>query len=179
MEEAYINEIKLKDKIRDKFSFLKNPHSFFYYVLALIGVGLGFFGYALLTQKFTTPYGGDFAQQTYQLYYNFYDDWWTFFKTGQFPFYDSNTFLGADNVFANTYYGLFSPFTFPILFVPRSFIPQMMALINIARLVVGGLFFRLYLKYLGTSESTARIFSIAYAFTGWMAYYLWFNSFMK
>ena len=179
MDQSYIEEIKLKDKIKDKFAFLKDSHSFFYYVLTLIAVGFAFFGYALITEKFTTPYGGDFAQQTYQFYYNFYDDWWTFFKTGQFPFYDSNTFLGADNIFANTYYGLFSPFTFPILFVPRSFIPQMMALISIARLVVGGLFFRLYLKYMGAKESTARIFSIAYAFTGWMAYYLWFNCFYE
>ncbi len=179
MDESYIQELKLKDKIKEKFAFLKNPHSFFYYVLTLIGVGFAFFGYALMSQKFTTPYGGDFAQQTYQFYYNFYDDWWTFFTTGQFPFYDSNTFLGADNIFANTYYGLFSPFTFPILFVPRSFIPQMMSLISIARLVTGGLFFRIYLKYLGASEPSARIFSIAYAFTGWMAYYLWFNCFYE
>ena len=45
-------------------------------------------------------------------------------------------------------------------------IPQAMALISIARLTVGGLFFRLYLKYLGVSERNARFVSIAYAFTG-------------
>lgn len=132
-------QISLQDKIKSKFSFLKDPHSFFYYVLILVAVGFGFFVYALITQNFTTPYSGDFSQQAYQLYYNFYDDWWTFFKTGEFPFYDANTFLGADNIAANTYYGLFSPFTFPILFVTRDFIPRMMALISIARLVVGGL----------------------------------------
>lgn len=167
------------DRLKEKFKFLKDPNSFFYYVLLLIAVGFGFFAYALFTQSFTTPYSGDFAQQAYPMYYDFYDDWWTFFKTGQFPSYDSNTFLGADNVFANTYYGLFSPFTFPILFVPRSFIPHMMALISLARLVVGGLLFRLYLKYLGASEKSARIFSLAYAFMGWMAYYLWFNPFYE
>lgn len=172
-------QISLQDKIKSKFSFLKDPHSFFYYVLILVAVGFGFFVYALITQNFTTPYSGDFSQQAYQLYYNFYDDWWTFFKTGEFPFYDANTFLGADNIAANTYYGLFSPFTFPILFVTRDFIPRMMALISIARLVVGGLLFRVYLKYLGVSERTARLFSIAYAFTGWMAYYLWFNPFYE
>ena len=179
MVNANIERAKLKDKLSDKLAFLRNPRSLFYYVLLLIGVGLLFFGFALLTQKFTTPYSGDFSQQSYQLYFNFYDDWWTFFKTGKFPFYDSNTFLGADNIFANTYYGLFSPFTLPILFVPRSFIPQMMAIISIARLVTGGLLFRIYLKYMGAQEKTARIFSISYAYMGWMAYYLWFNPFYE
>ena len=145
----------------------------------LIVVGIGFFSYALFTEHFTTPFSGDYSQQAYPFCYNFYDDWWTFFKTGQFPFYDSNTFLGADNIYANTFYGLFSPFMFPILFFPRSFIPQAMAIMSIAKLVTGGLLFRVYLKYMGCSEKTARIFSIAYAFTGWLAYYLWFNSFYE
>lgn len=177
MNEA-INENHLfKLKVREKLSFLYNRKSIFYYVLILIGVGLGFFGYALITQKFTTPFGGDFAQQYFAFEYNFYDDWWTFFKTGKFPFFDTNTFLGADNVFANTYYGLFSPFTFPILLFPRSFVPQAMALSSIAKLVTGALLFRVYLKYLGVSENGARTFGIAYAFMGWTAYYLWFNNF--
>ena len=179
MANTLTKNLEFKVKLKEKFAFLKNKNSLFYFVLTLIGIGLAFFGYALITQKFTTPFSGDFSQQSYQLYYDFYDDWWTFFKTGQFPFYDANTFIGADNVFANTYYGLFSPFTFPILFVSRDFVPHMMALISIARLVVGGVFFRLYLKYLGCSEKTARLFSIAYAFMGWMAYYLWFNPFYE
>lgn len=170
---------EFKKTLKEKFGFLFNIHSLFYFVLLLIGVGLAFFGYALLTEHFTTPFSGDYSQQAFAFYFNFYDDWWTFFRTGKFPFFDTNTFIGADNVFANTYYGLFSPFTFPILFFPRSFVPQAMALCTIGKLVCGGLLFRLYLKYMGTTESTARIFSIAYAFTGWMAYYLWFNTFYE
>lgn len=169
----------LSIKFREKFAFLFDKHSLFYHVLLLILVGLGFFAYALLTEKFTTPFSGDYSMQYIAFEYNFYDDWWTFFKTGQFPFYDSNTFLGADNVISNTYYGLFSPYTFPILFFPRSFVPHAMALVTIAKLVVGALLFRLYLKYMGVSESSARIFSIAYAFMGWNAYYLWFNNFAE
>ena len=120
MEQAIHEKHLLQMKFKEKFAFLYDRHSLFYYVIVLILVGLGFFGFALITQKFTTPYSGDFSQQYFAFEYNFYDDWWTFFKTGQFPFYDSNTFLGADNVISNTYYGLFSPFTFPILFFPRS-----------------------------------------------------------
>lgn len=177
---ALISEKTLfKMKVREKLSFLFNPHSLFYYTLLLIGVGLGFFAFALYTQKFTTPFSGDFSQQYFAFEYNFYDDWWTFFRTGKFPMYDSNTFLGADNIISNTYYGLFSPFTFPILFFPRSFVPQAMALCTIAKLVTGALLFRVYLKYMGASENSARIFSIAYAFMGWTAYYLWFNNFAE
>lgn len=179
MNDEVLQKIELKKKLREKFNFLFDFNSMFYYVLLLIVVGFGFFAYALFTQHFSTPFSGDFSQQAFPFYYNFYDDWWTFFKTGKFPFYDSNTFIGADNVLANTYYGLFSPLTFPILLFPRSAVPQAMALTSIAKLVVGGLLFRVYLKYIGCSERTARIFSLAYAFTGWMAYYLWFNCFYE
>ena len=175
---AAVNEKHLfQSKFREKFAFLFDKHSLFYYVILLIAVGLGFFGYALIYENFTTPFGGDFAQQYMAFEYQFYDDWWTFFKTGNFPLYSTNTFLGADNIISNTYYGLFSPFTFPILFFPRSFVPHAMALMSIAKLVTGALLFRLYLKYMGASEKSARIFGLAYAFMGWTAYYLWFNNF--
>lgn len=179
MNDNVIQKIETKKLFRDKFKFLFDFNSLFYYVLLLIVVGFGFFSYALITQHFSIPFSGDFSQQAFQFYYNFYDDWWTFFNTGKFPFYDANTFIGADNVLANTYYGLFSPFTMPILLLPRVAVPQGIALISIAKLVVGGLLFRVYLKYIGCKERTARIFSLAYAFTGWMAYYLWFNCFYE
>ena len=179
MQSLVSEKTLIKEKFQKKFAFLYDKHSLFYHVLLLIGIGLAFFGTALIFEKFTTPFSGDFAQQYYAFEYNFYDDWWTFFKTGHFPFYDSNTFLGADNVISNTYYGLFSPFTFPILFFPRSFLPHAMALVSIAKLVTGALLFRVYLKYMGVTEKSARIFSIAYAFMGWTAYYLWFNNFAE
>lgn len=179
MNDEVLQKIEFKKTMKQKFSFLFDLNSLFYHVLLLIVVGFGFFAYALITQHFSIPFSGDFSQQAFQFYYNFYDDWWTFFNTGKFPFYDANTFIGTDNVLANTYYGLFSPFTFPILLFPRTAIPQAIALTSIAKLVVGGLLFRVYLKYIGCSERTSRIFSLAYAFTGWMAYYLWFNCFYE
>lgn len=167
----------VKQTFQEKFAFLYDRKSLFYHVLLLIGIGLAYFAMSLVFEKFTTPFSGDYSQQYFAFEYNFYDDWWTFFKTGHFPFFDTNTFLGADNVISNTYYGLFSPFTFPILFFPRSFVPQAMALMTIVKLVVGALLFRVYLKHMGASETSARIFSIAYAFMGWTAFYLWFNNF--
>lgn len=177
MQEVLSEKQELKSKFQEKFAFLYDPKSLFYHVLLLIGVGLLYFGICLAFEQFTTPFSGDYSQQYFAFEYNFYDDWWTFFKTGKFPLYDSNTFLGADNIISNTYYGLFSPFTFPILFFPRSFIPHAMALMTIAKLVTGSLIFRVYLKKMGASETSARIFSIAYAFMGWTAYYLWFFNF--
>ena len=64
----------LSAKIKSKFSFLKDINCFFYYVCFLVLAALLFFGFALITQRFTTPYGGDFSQQTYQFYFNIYDD---------------------------------------------------------------------------------------------------------
>jgi len=170
---------KFKQFLFRKMPFLKDRNSLFYFVLFLVAIGIGFYAYALFTQYFTIPLGGDYTQQYVAFYYNFYDDWWTFLKTGQFVLWDHTTFLGADNITSNTYYGLFSPFMIPILFFPRAWIPQMMAIGMIAKMVLGGCFFRLYLKYMGVSEHTSRLFAIAYAFCGWIAFYLWFNNFFE
>ncbi|MFA6780575.1 MAG: YfhO family protein [Bacilli bacterium] len=170
---------QFKQFILNKMPYLKDRGSLFYYTLFLVAIGLGFYGYSLLTQYFSVPLGGDYTQQYVAFHYNFYDDWWTFFKTGKFVMWDHNTFLGADNITSNTYYGLFSPFMLPMLLFPRYFIPHLLAVTMIARMVVGGLFFRLYLKHFDVKEGTARLFAIAYAFCGWIAYYLWFNNFFE
>lgn len=169
---------KTKDVIFKKCKFLQNKNSLFYYVLILIGVALGFYLVMLFNNLFTTPYSGDFVMQYIPFAYNYYDDWWNFFKTGAFPHWDPNIFLGADGVTSNGYYILFSPFFIPMLFFPRSWIPQVMALISIFRLVLSGLFFRLYLKKLGVDEKFARIGGIIYAFCGYVAYHQWFNNFL-
>ena len=178
MNEAIIESHEVKAKLREKFSFLFDVRSLFYYVILLCLICFAFFFTSLLEESFTTPFSGDYSQQGYAFYFNAYDDWWTFFKTGNFPLYDSNTFLGADNIEANTFYGLFTPFLLFLLIFPKSFLPHAMVLMSIARLVCGALLFRLYLKKMGAKESTARVFSIAYAFMGWTTYYLWFATFL-
>ena len=178
MNAAVVEAHEIKLKLRQKFAFLFDVRSLFYYVILLTLICLAFFFSALVDENFTTPFSGDYSQQGYAFYYNAYDDWWTFFKTGQFPLYDSNTFLGADNIQANTFYGLFTPFLLFLLIFPRSFLPHAMVLMSVARLVCGALLFRLYLKKMGAKEATARVFSIAYAFMGWTTYYLWFATFL-
>ncbi|MFA7385085.1 MAG: YfhO family protein [Bacilli bacterium] len=165
-------------KVKKKFAFLLDIHSSFYFVLLLIGISLLFYIAPLLKGNFSTLYTGDYTMQYIPMGFNQYDDWHTFFKTGQFVFWDPNTFLGADNITSNAYYYLFSPFFLPIIIFPRSFVPQAMAILSIVRIVLGGMVFRTYLKKMSAKEFSARIGAIAFAFCGWMAWYLWFNNFL-
>lgn len=168
----------IKNWFIKKFQFLKNSNSIFYYVLLLTGVAFGFYFLLLINNLFTTPWSGDFVMQYIPLAFNYYDDWWGFIKTGVFPHWDSNIFLGADTVTSDGYYIMFSPFFIPLLFFPRSWIPQIMALISIFRMVLAGVFFRMYLKKIGISERFARLGGIAYAFCGYVAFFNWFNNFL-
>jgi len=165
-------------KIKRKFDFLYDIRSPFYFCLLLIFVGVMFYISSLITANFTTFYTGDYTSQYIAMGYNGYDDWWHFLRTGSFVYWDPNTFLGADNITSNGYYYLFSPFFLPIIFFPREFVPQAMAIMSIVRITFAGMFFRAYLKKMGVSENHARIGAIAYAFSGWMAWYLWFNNFL-
>ncbi len=165
-------------KIKRKFNILNDVRSPFYFCLLLIFIGVMFYISSLITANFTTFYTGDYTSQYIAMGYNGYDDWWHFLKTGSFVLWDPNTFLGADNITSNGYYYLFSPFFIPIIFFPREFVPQAMAIMSIVRITFAGMFFRAYLKKMGVSENHSRIGAIAYAFSGWMAWYLWFNNFL-
>ncbi len=157
--------------------WMKNIHSLFYYFLFLVALGIVFFGTTLFVNYFTTPFTGDYCAQQFAFYTNGYDDWWHFFTTGQFVLYDENTFLGADNIGSNSFYYLFDPFFLPILLVPRQLVPQGMALLTILKIALSGLIFYSYMRYLGASKTASKITGIAYAFSGWMTWYLWFNHF--
>lgn len=79
-------------KVKKKFAFLLDIHSSFYFVLLLIGISLLFYIAPLLKGNFSTLYTGDYTMQYIPMGFNQYDDWHTFFKTGQFVFWDPNTF---------------------------------------------------------------------------------------
>ena len=68
--------------------FMKNIHSLFYYFLFLLVLGVIFFATSLFINYFTTPFTGDYTSQQYAFYTNGYDDWWHFFKTGEFVLYE-------------------------------------------------------------------------------------------
>ena len=176
------NEIVINNKKRFKDYlpiWMKNINSMFYYFLFLILIGILFFATSLFTDYFTTPFTGDYTSQQFSFYTNGYDDWWHFLTTGEFVLYDQNTFLGADNIGSNSFYYLFDPFFLPILLVPRQLIPQGMAILTIVKISSSGMAFFLYMKYLGASRKAAKISGLAYAFSGWMTWYLWFNHFTE
>lgn len=169
---------KLINWIKNRFQFLKNSKHLFYYVLLLVGVAFGFYFLMLVNNQFTTPYSGDFVMQYIPFAYDYYDNWWSFFTTGVFPHWDTTIFLGADSITSNGYYILFSPFFALLLIFPRSWIPQVMALVSILRMVLAGAFFRCYLKKLNVSELLARLGGLAFMSCGWIAYFQWFNNFL-
>lgn len=158
-------------------SVLRDRNSAFYYYLALLFVGILFFAFSLFTNYFTTPFTGDYTAQQYAFYTNGYDDWWHFFKTGEFILYDTNTFLGASNIGSNSFYYLFDPFFIPILLFPRAWIAQGIAIMTIFKMATAGVLFDKYISYLGLKRYTARLAGLMYAFCGWTTWYLWFNHF--
>ena len=170
--------VQTKKKIVDYLPiWMKNIHSMFYYYLLLVGLGIIFFCTSLFINYFTTPFTGDYSSQQFAFYTNGYDDWWHFFTTGQFVLYDTNTYLGVDNIGSNSFYYLFDPFFLPILLVPRQLVPQGMAILTIFKIALSGMTFFVYMRYLGASRKASKITGIAYAFSGWMTWYLWFNHF--
>lgn len=171
------NEKKTKFKdLKERFiKWITNFDSNFYFFLFLCVVGVVFFIDSLIQNDFTTLYGGDYASQQLSFYTNGYDDWWHFLTTGEFRFFDTNTYLGASNIGSNTFYYLFDPFFFPILLCPRANIAQGMAVLTIFKIATSGMFFMSYMKYMGASKNASRISALAFAFCGWMSWFLWFN----
>lgn len=149
------------------------------YVLFLYLVAFCLFAYTLLTNYFTIPLGGDFVLQEIPFYYNGYDDWWTYFKTGEFVFWDENTNLGANNIGSNSFYYYLNIFFLPTLLVPRQFVPQMQAFLMMTKMVLAGYVMKRLLELFKVSDETSKMVGVAYAFCGWTLYYLWFNHFIE
>lgn len=158
--------------------YFKNYNNLFYYVVFLCIMAVAFYAGSLFVNGFTINPSGDYVYQDIPFYYNGYDDWWHFFKTGEFPFWDSNTFLGADNLSNNAFYYVFNPFFLISLFFPRAWIIHMMSLSLMAKSILASLFFRMLLKHFGVKEKEARIFAMCYGFGGWVFYYVWFNCYL-
>lgn len=160
--------------------FLFDVRSLFYYFWAAVLLGFLWMAYSLFTNSFTqfypwTDYFGQYITMTH--YY--WDCWHNFFKTGYFELYSPNTYIGSDNIGSNAYYGLFDPFLFICYLFPRVWIPQTFAVATWFKGAVGAIAMRAYLKYMGLSENTSRIGGIAFAFNGWVNYFVGFPSFVS
>ena len=149
------------------------------FVLFLYLIAFIMFGQTLIYNSFTIPVSGDFVIQEIPFYYNGYDDWWTAIRTGEFPLWDESAMLGVNNIGANTFYYLFNIFFLPTLLFPRSWIPQVQAFLIITKFVLAGYFMKKLLDIFSVKQSTSKMVAVAYAFSGWSMFYLWFNHFLE
>lgn len=166
-------------KIAKFFAFLKNPNSLFYFVVGVILIGFLWSLYGLVDNAFSSAFNWDYSHQYLPFAYDYHDAWRSFLTTGQFPLFDSSIFVGTDNIGANSYYGLFDPFVIVMAFFPRAWIPQLFALATIARCTCAAVFMRMYLRYRGIREWTARFGAVATAFSGYICFMVGFPNFVS
>ena len=167
---------KIKSFLK-RFKNFKLPNAFYYFLVLLV-VGVGFYFYMLIENGFTLAYGGDYSAQYIPMGYHIWDYYHEWFKTGHFTLFDSTLYLGVNSFGSNAYYGLFSPFNIIIVLLPRTIVPQSVAISSIIKLACAGLFFSIYMiKAFKIKEKVAYICGIAYAFAGWGAFYLWYNNY--
>lgn len=175
LKDLHPKKKSFKAFLHEKMPFLFDVRSLFYFGIGLFILGFLWMGYSLLNNSFTQLYGWDYQSQYVTMAYGFHDTWQKFFRTGYFELYSTNTYLGVDQIGANAYYGLFDPFLLLAYIVtPRSWIPQMYALLTIVKGMVGGLGMRWYCRYLGMKESSARVAGTAYAFNGFINFMVGF-----
>ena len=165
------------NNLMDKIKSFKFSHNFYYFLVLLL-IGFGFYLIMLFENGFSLAYGGDYMAQYIPMGYHVWDYYHEWIKTGHFTLFDSTLYLGANSIGSNAYYGLFSPFNIIIILLPRSIVPQAVALCSIIKLACAGLFFKYYMvSSFNIKENVARICGVAYAFCGWGAFYLWYNNY--
>ena len=184
MDVSFVNDNRrpnpIKEKVKEFASKIKDwkiPDGF-YYFLILVAIGIGFYFIMLVENGFSLAYGGDYSGQYIPMGYHVWDYYHEWIKTGHFTLFDPTVYLGVNSIGSNAYYGLFSPFNIIIVILPRTFVPQSLAICSIVKIACAGLFFSLYMKHsLKVKDSVARLCGIAYGFAGWGAFYLWYNNY--
>ncbi len=136
------------------------------------------FGYTLLMYGFTVPLSGDGYLQEQNFPFLFYDYWHKFFATGKFPLWDTASALGSNNIGGNSFYSLLSPFYMLMLPFPRAWIPVELGFKYVLQTALAGFLFYEYLREFSLAPSIRRVGGVAYAFCGWIMYFLWFEHFL-
>jgi uncharacterized membrane protein YfhO len=165
-------------KIKDKFKEFTSKHEylsvgiFLFVLLAIV-----FLPHAL-KNSLTIIYEGDYEFQQAYFYYEGYDAFWDFFRTGEIKLWSYESFLGVNYFAANTFYYLTSPFMIVLLFFPRMYLLQGIFITYLLKLLVGGmLFYYLLRNNFKINRLPSLVTSVAYMLSGWGMYYLWFNHF--
>lgn len=176
-ENKYYQKIVSSEPYRAVVRFLNRGNVKFVLFLYLISFFL--FGITLINNSFTIPVNGDFVLQEIPFYFNGFDDWWSYLTSGKFVLWDENTNLGVNNIGSNSFYYLLDIFFLPTLLVPRSLVPQMQAFLIMSKMVLSGYLMKRLLELFKVSNETSEMIGVAYAFSGWSLYYLWFNHFLE
>ena len=160
-------------------NFLTNKDGHFYYFVITCLIGTLFFLVMLVNNNFTLSYSGDYASQYIPMFYHNWDVYHEFLRTGHFRLFDDAVYFGASTLGSDTYYGLFSPFNLILILFPRNWVPQVSGIISILKCGFGALFFAIYLqKSFKLKKFASQLAGIAYAFSGWMAFYLWYGNYL-
>lgn len=162
-----------------KTAFLRDWKSPFYFFLFIVVIGFLWNIYGLVENSFSGAYNWDYSHQYLPFAQRYHDIWRHFFSTGEFLLYDNVTFIGEDNIAANSYYGLFDPFTVLMVIFPRSWVPQLYGISTVIKITMCAAFARMYLKYRGISEGASRFGAAAIAFSGYMNFMVGFPTFVS
>lgn len=180
LEELRKKSFDWRGFFREKFAFIFNPKSLFYFSLLILFFGILWMGLAVFTNSFSVLYGWDYTSQYVMMGYNFWDTWHNFFKTGYFELYSTGTFLGTDNIGSNSYYGLFDPFlVVSCLIFPRAWMPQIYVIATLFKCLAAALALRYYLKYMGVSEGSSRLGAVVFAFSGYINFFAGFPTYLS
>lgn len=187
-QQKTLSELR-EEKAKEKGKFVKwlrkhcpyffDWRSLFWYGVMVLLIGILWMIAGLVRNSGAQLYGWDHELQYVTFTYDFWDVWHEFFRTGHFQLYSTSTYLGADNIGSNSYYGLFDPFLFICYIFPKSWIPQTFTWGTLAKGICSALAMRAYAKYLGVSEKSSRIGGIVYAFCGYVCFFEGFPSFVS
>lgn len=108
----------------------------------------------------------------------FYRDGWEKAHSNQFVFWSWNNMQGADYYGSNLFYYIWSPFFRIITLFPKSWIPQMMLVMNILKMAIGATLFATFIRVLGYKKWYSIVIGgLLYGFSGPMIINIFFNHF--
>ena len=162
----------------ERTAFLKDWKSPFYFFAFVFLIGFLWNIYGIVENSFSAALNWDYSHQYLPFVQSYYDTWRHFFTSGEFRLYDTLTFIGADNIGANSYYGLFDPFMIIVILFPRNAVPQVFLICTIIKITLCAYFSRKFLKYRGISEGASRFGAVAIAFSGYMNFMVGFPTFV-
>ena len=149
----------------------KYPNHFIAFFMTLACAGIIFLPFVLFDKGYFIYYGDFNVQQI-----PFYKLAHQAVRSGE-VFWSWKTDLGANFIGSYSFYLLFSPFFWLTLPFPNWFVPHLMAPLLVLKTACSALAAFCYLRRFVRDERYAVIGGMLYAFSGWMAFNIFFNHF--